>query len=253
MRALVQRADGASVSIHGEVVGAFEGPGLVVFVGSRTVTTRPWPNAWRTRSGVRDCSTCKPVARRLCASGRPSRTLRVGSGIAAAGDQPVHALRQHGQGRRPTWDAAAPRVWLNRSWTGSWKRCGKQGPRSRPAGSVPICRCASPTTDRSRCCSKSERQCSEVACMDRWSPPHKLVTRPRLGSCAETESPMEQVAHTVSLYRCSGEPRPAYCLRTAPPSRCPAGGPRSPRQSRAAVVVALRAADRLTAGYSVCL
>ena len=33
MRALVQRADGAAVSIHGEVTGSFDGPGLVVLVG----------------------------------------------------------------------------------------------------------------------------------------------------------------------------------------------------------------------------
>lgn len=35
MRTVLQRADGASVAVDGEVVGAFEGPGLVALVGVR--------------------------------------------------------------------------------------------------------------------------------------------------------------------------------------------------------------------------
>ena len=34
MRAVVQRALGARVSVGGQIVGAFEGPGLVVLVGA---------------------------------------------------------------------------------------------------------------------------------------------------------------------------------------------------------------------------
>ena len=71
----------------------------------------------------------------------------------------------------------------------------------------------------------------EVACMDRWSPPHKLVTRPRSGSLNADRETNEQVAHTVSLYRWSGGPSARELFRTAPPSRCPAGGPPIARQA----------------------
>ena len=60
MRALVQRADGASVSIHGEVTGSFDGPGLVVFVGVTHTDTpelaaRLAAKVWGARRPTRWC------------------------------------------------------------------------------------------------------------------------------------------------------------------------------------------------------
>jgi D-aminoacyl-tRNA deacylase len=97
MRALVQRADGASVRIGGEVTGAFEGPGLVVLVG---VTHTDTPE----------------LAARLANKVWGAR-LFDGSPEQSASDLdlPLLVISQFtlyantGKGRRPTWDAAAPR------------------------------------------------------------------------------------------------------------------------------------------------
>ncbi len=94
MRAVVQRVRSASVSVGGEVVGAIDVPGLLVYLGI-THDDGPADVAWMARK-VRDL-----------------RILRDEESAAAAG-APVLVVSQftlYGdvrKGRRPTWTAAAP-------------------------------------------------------------------------------------------------------------------------------------------------
>ncbi|HYQ75124.1 D-aminoacyl-tRNA deacylase [Cellulomonas sp.] len=94
MRAVVQRASRASVTVDGAVVGAFEGEGLVVLVG---VTPGDGP------------AQVEYVARKVA----DLRILRGERSVAEAG-APVLVVSQftlYGdarKGRRPTWNAAAP-------------------------------------------------------------------------------------------------------------------------------------------------
>lgn len=94
MRAVVQRATRASVTVDGAVVGAFEGEGLVVLVG---VTPGDGP------------VQVEYVARKVA----DLRVLR-GERSAAEAGAPVLVVSQftlYGdarKGRRPTWNAAAP-------------------------------------------------------------------------------------------------------------------------------------------------
>lgn len=94
MRAVLQRATSASVTVDGEVVGHFDRPGLVVLLG---VTHDDGPDdvAWLARK-VRDV-----------------RILR-DEKSAADLDAPLLVISQFTlyadarKGRRPTWAAAAP-------------------------------------------------------------------------------------------------------------------------------------------------
>lgn len=94
MRAVVQRAAGASVVVDGEVVGSFEGPGLLVLVGI-THDDGPEQVAW--------------LARKLVGL----RIMREELSVADLG-APVLVVSQftlYGdarKGRRPTWQDAAP-------------------------------------------------------------------------------------------------------------------------------------------------
>jgi D-aminoacyl-tRNA deacylase len=94
MRAVVQRVLGARVEVAGEVVGAIEGPGLLVYLGV-THDDGPADVAWTARK-VWDL--------------RILRDERSASDVGA----PVLVVSQftlYGdarKGRRPTWQAAAP-------------------------------------------------------------------------------------------------------------------------------------------------
>ena len=94
MRAVVQRVLSASVSVDGTVVGAIEGPGLVVLLGV-THDDGPHEVAWMARK-VWDL--------------RIMRDEKSASDL----DAPVLVVSQftvYGdarKGRRPTWNAAAP-------------------------------------------------------------------------------------------------------------------------------------------------
>ncbi len=95
MRAVVQRVLEAAVRVDGEVVGAIEGPGLLVYLGV-THTDGPAEIAWTARK-IWDL--------------RVLRDERSASDVGA----PVLVVSQftlYGEarkGRRPTWEAAAPR------------------------------------------------------------------------------------------------------------------------------------------------
>lgn len=94
MRAVVQRATRASVTVDGAVVGSFDGEGLVVLVG---VTPGDGP------------AQVEHIARKVA----ELRILRDERSVVEAG-APVLVVSQftlYGdarKGRRPTWNAAAP-------------------------------------------------------------------------------------------------------------------------------------------------
>ncbi len=94
MRAVIQRARSASVTVDGEVVGGFDEPGLVVLLGV-THSDGPDQVAWMARKIwglrlLRDEQSASDV-------GAP---VLVVSQFTLYGD-----VRK---GRRPTWNAAAP-------------------------------------------------------------------------------------------------------------------------------------------------
>jgi D-tyrosyl-tRNA(Tyr) deacylase len=95
MRAVIQRADGARVVVDGQTVGAFDGEGLVALVGVST--------------GDQEAQA-QVIARKLA----DLRLLR-GERSAAEAGAPIMVISQftlYGdakKGRRPTWNAAAPR------------------------------------------------------------------------------------------------------------------------------------------------
>jgi len=97
MRALVQRALDASVSVDSEILGEFQGPGLVVLVGV---------------THTDDVATAHKLADKV----RQLRIFAGESGEVSASDLglPILVISQFTlyadtkKGRRPTWDAAAP-------------------------------------------------------------------------------------------------------------------------------------------------
>ena len=94
MRAAIQRVVRASVTVGGEVVGAIEGPGLLVYLGV-THDDGPEEVAW--------------VARKIWEL-RLLREERSASDVGAA-VLVVSQFTLYGdarKGRRPTWEAAAP-------------------------------------------------------------------------------------------------------------------------------------------------
>lgn len=110
MRAVVQRSRGAHVSVAGEVVGSFDGPGLVVLVG---VTHDDTPaSAARLADKAYDLRIFGPEH----APDGGSQAAHPGREVSASDlELPVLVISQftlYGEtrkGRRPTWDAAAPR------------------------------------------------------------------------------------------------------------------------------------------------
>ena len=95
MRAVVQRVTRASVTVDGKVVGALDAPGLVVLVG---VTHDDGP------------AQAELIARKV-ADLRILRDERsavdAGAGVLVVSQFTLYADTR--KGRRPTWNAAAPR------------------------------------------------------------------------------------------------------------------------------------------------
>lgn len=96
MRAVVQRAASASVSVAGEVVGALDRPGLMILVGATHTDT-------------------EEIAAKLA---QKIWTLRILADERSAADlgAPLLVVSQFtlyadtAKGRRPSWSAAAPRA-----------------------------------------------------------------------------------------------------------------------------------------------
>ncbi len=109
MRAVVQRSRGAHVSVDGEVVGSFDGPGLVLLVG---VTHDDTPaSAARLADKAYDLRVFGPEH-----SADGTEATEPGREVSASDlGLPILVISQftlYGEtrkGRRPTWDAAAPR------------------------------------------------------------------------------------------------------------------------------------------------
>ncbi|MGO1316760.1 MAG: D-aminoacyl-tRNA deacylase [Cellulomonadaceae bacterium] len=94
MRAVIQRASRASVTVAGEVVSSFDGPGLLVLVG---VTHDDGP------------AQVELVARKIADLRilRDERSaLDVGAPVIVVSQFTLYADVR--KGRRPTWNAAAP-------------------------------------------------------------------------------------------------------------------------------------------------
>ncbi|GAA3098340.1 D-tyrosyl-tRNA(Tyr) deacylase [Kribbella aluminosa] len=94
MRAVVQRVSQASVTVDGEVVGAIDGPGLLILLGV----------------------THDDTVEKAAALATKIWTLRILEGERSAADEqaPILAISQFTlyadtrKGRRPSWSAAAP-------------------------------------------------------------------------------------------------------------------------------------------------
>ena len=98
MRAVVQRANGAQVRVDGEIVGAFDGPGLVVLVGvTHDDTAEIAATLARKVHGLRLFTPDDGPEQSASDLGLP---VLVVSQFTLYGDTR--------KGRRPTWDAAAP-------------------------------------------------------------------------------------------------------------------------------------------------
>ncbi|MDR0836695.1 MAG: D-tyrosyl-tRNA(Tyr) deacylase [Propionibacteriaceae bacterium] len=98
MRVVLQRATGASVSIDGEVVGAFAGPGIVALVGvthddTAAIAAKMAAKTWELR--ILDT----PEAEEVSAS-------EIGAPILVVSQFTLYANTR--KGRRPSWNAAAP-------------------------------------------------------------------------------------------------------------------------------------------------
>ena len=94
MRSVLQRASRASVTVDGEVVGGFDGPGLVVLLGV-THDDGPREVDWMARK-IRDVRLMHDE-RSIGELGAPALVI---SQFTLYGDAR--------KGRRPTWHAAAP-------------------------------------------------------------------------------------------------------------------------------------------------
>lgn len=109
MRVVVQRADGARVSVGGEVVGAFDGPGLVVLVGVTHADTAETAARLAERvyglrifehRHARDAACVPPGASREVSAAELGLPVLVISQFTLYGDTR--------KGRRPSWTDAAP-------------------------------------------------------------------------------------------------------------------------------------------------
>jgi D-tyrosyl-tRNA(Tyr) deacylase len=94
MRAVLQRVSSASVEVDGAIVGAIEGPGLLVYLGV-THTDGPAEVAWMARK-IRDVRILDGEE----SVGSTGGSVLMVSQFTLYGDAR--------KGRRPTWIAAAP-------------------------------------------------------------------------------------------------------------------------------------------------
>jgi len=109
MRAVVQRALGARVSVDGQIVGAFEGPGLVVLVGvthadddagARRLAEKVYQlRVFDAESSLSSGGCPPPGASELSASD-------LGLPVLVISQFTLYGSTR--KGRRPTWEAAAP-------------------------------------------------------------------------------------------------------------------------------------------------
>lgn len=109
MRAVIQRANGAQVSVDGEILGGFDGPGIVLLVGvthdddttrAAAVADKVYGLRIFEHRHARDLTCLPPSAPREISA----RDL--GLPVLVISQFTLYASTK--KGRRPTWDAAAP-------------------------------------------------------------------------------------------------------------------------------------------------
>lgn len=110
MRAVVQRVDGASVTVDGREVGRIDGPGLAVLVGvshgDSDVTARSLAGKVY---GLRIFSADQVRAAGVCvAPGSPREISASDLGLPVLVVSQFTLYADTRKGRRPTWDEAAP-------------------------------------------------------------------------------------------------------------------------------------------------
>ena len=107
MRAVIQRVDGASVVVAGEVVGSIEGPGLLMLVGvthtdNEAIARRLAQKAYDLR--IFDATRFEPCN----VPGGPKEVSASDLGLPVLVVSQFTLYADTRKGRRPTWDAAAP-------------------------------------------------------------------------------------------------------------------------------------------------
>lgn len=109
MRAIIQRARDAQVSVAGEVVGSFEGPGIVLLVGvthdddaakAATIADKVYGLRIFEHHHARDLACLPP------SSPREVSAKDLGLPVLVISQFTLYAETK--KGRRPTWDRAAP-------------------------------------------------------------------------------------------------------------------------------------------------
>jgi len=109
VRAVIQRANGAQVSVDGEILGGFDGPGIVLLVGvthdddttrAAAVADKVYGLRIFEHRHARDLTCLPPSAPREISA----RDL--GLPVLVISQFTLYASTK--KGRRPTWDAAAP-------------------------------------------------------------------------------------------------------------------------------------------------
>jgi D-tyrosyl-tRNA(Tyr) deacylase len=114
MRAVVQRVDGASVTVEGEVVGRIEGPGLCVLVGvthtdSDVVARRLADKVYDLRLFDEAALSERLTGLCLPPGQRPRELSAADLGLPVLVVSQFTLYGQTRKGRRPTWEQAAPR------------------------------------------------------------------------------------------------------------------------------------------------
>ena len=111
MRAIIQRAVNGKVSVNNQVIGEFDGPGLVILVGAtHTDTPRESQKLAEKIHGLRifDQEFISQFDH-ICIPPSSPRELSLGElGLPVLVISQFTLYASTKKGRRPTWDAAAP-------------------------------------------------------------------------------------------------------------------------------------------------
>lgn len=109
MRAVIQRAQGASVTVGGEIVGSFDGPGIVLLIG---VTHEDDPAKAAALAdkvyGLRIFEHHHAADRACLPPSAPREVSARDLGLPVLVISQFTLYAETKKGRRPTWDAAAP-------------------------------------------------------------------------------------------------------------------------------------------------
>lgn len=95
MRALVQRADGANVTVDGEELGGFSGPGLVVLLGVTHTDTLAQVE-----------HIVRKITRLQILNDVPESVLEAGAPVLLISQFTLYGSTK--KGKKPSWTAAAP-------------------------------------------------------------------------------------------------------------------------------------------------